>query len=545
MPGGQRQWPKKSSASPNKRRKLAAPPDEKSWPPGLFDKFPNEILLYIAGKLLEDDAMALAKVDSRRYHLLISQVYRENVRDNGGDALLWGATWQSIATVKRALAAGADANAHITMRPGRRPMAMYRRDRNKRPFPAHSPHRNTPLREAAMKGSADTVRVLLDAGAQLTDGGHEEHGTHQPLSALFGAAASGNLEVLQLLLTVKGADINVKGQNGDGLLVSAVRSGSIAMAEYVFNNLQEPLTNASDSCSLLEHAVTYTRREVLQYLLDTGKFDVNQAGSASGSTPLMAAAGSGAAEMLRVLLRQPGIDVNIEDSRGRPAITRAIEANERECAYILLQHPDAGVPTFTVFETACKRRMMMVVDTLLRSKQTPKSLCRLSGRTWMHVAAQYNLATAITALNRVDKTMLNAQCISGNTPLAEAARDRHCRETFKKLLRFKPDLELANDRGETPLHVSCRNGNVYQVTDLVERGANVHAKNIQGQTPLHLACCSGDNIGIVRMLIRAGASVQETDSNGKSPLEMASGSEFEEIVSEMCMELSHAEAGGL
>jgi ankyrin repeat protein len=45
-------------------------------------------------------------------------------------------------------------------------------------------------------------------------------------------------------------------------------------------------------------------------------------------------------------------------------------------------------------------------------------------------------------------------------------------------------------RGNTSLHYACKYGLAEVVKELLEKGADVHAKNNDGKTPLYKACRS-------------------------------------------------------
>lgn len=523
------------------------------WPPGLFNRFPNEIALSIASHLPDHDALSLAKTDNRRYELIIPLIYRRNMQTHNGDALLWAACLGSADGVRRALAAGADVNEEHSISLDK--VTLGRWDPNSKRtwtssldpdfYTTYFWLSNTPLSAATIHGSADIVRILLEAGADVTPAGWGEYGRQRPMTALFEAAEGGHVEIFRLLLEAKGADINVKDGYGDGMLAAAVRSGSVAMTKHVFEILQDDLPpEASGSDSPLICAIHSRNTDMVNYMLSTGKFDVNRV---SGEpTPLQAAAKS-IPEILDLFLDHPDVDLTAEDSRGRSAMTAMLEVITRDCIESLLQRPGIPVDPFSAFEAACRISAPKAIDRLIGSKTIPKSPCSASGRTWMHVVAEYSLSWAVTALNRIDKNMLHTQCNDGNTPVSEAVRYQPSLETVKKMLRFKADIGIANNRGETPLHKSCLEKNAYSTKELLARGANIHAKTNLGQTPLHMAACKARNVEVVKLLIHAGASVIEPDNDGNTPIGVASGSGhgFEQMVSEMrkALEKSDDESG--
>jgi len=67
----------------------------------------------------------------------------------------------------------------------------------------------------------------------------------------------------------------------------------------------------------------------------------------------------------------------------------------------------------------------------------------------------------------------------------------------------------AGDRRDTPLHISCRRGNVKAVKCLLDRGADPNVVNYLNQTPLQLAC-SSDDAAIVKMLLDKAADSNDS-----------------------------------
>eukprot|EP00794_Sanderia_malayensis_P018758 gene18758-20649_t len=78
----------------------------------------------------------------------------------------------------------------------------------------------------------------------------------------------------------------------------------------------------------------------------------------------------------------------------------------------------------------------------------------------------------------------------------------------RKSRSSKKKLNDPNDKGETPLHVACINGNTSRVQELLEKGASVHVRDHCGWLPLHEACNFG-HVEIVKLLIAYGANVND------------------------------------
>jgi ankyrin repeat protein len=74
---------------------------------------------------------------------------------------------------------------------------------------------------------------------------------------------------------------------------------------------------------------------------------------------------------------------------------------------------------------------------------------------------------------------------------------------------------------ERELLESVKRGQYQFVKEILERGANVDARDNKGTTALMWASIAG-NVSIVSLLLEAGASVNEKDSTGNTPLLWAS-----------------------
>lgn len=481
--------------------------------PGLFHKLPSEILLLIAYHLADLDALRFAQTDRRRYELLIPQVYVINVRYHRSDALLWGATTGSVDTVNLALAAGANVNSLITKtwdREYREKLEQAKNAPGQMLVPSLRQYANMPLCEAAKNGHIDVLEALLAAGARLTDEKPKRrHAVRQPQPALFAAAESGNLQVLELLLAVDEADINVKDSRGDGLLLAAVRSGSMVMIEYLLRSLKDPDTSPDCATPVLTHAIVHKPPNILRTLLDSGLFDVNKRWPPSGTNVILYAARRHP-EHVFMLLKRPEVDVAAFDAHGQTVVGEALWSWDQEDVDALLSHPRIEFDAFALFEEACLRSSSgNMKGNLIGSEHATKAPCSSTGRTWMHLAAEseYHDQTLIQRLHELDKTMLNAQCNRGNTPLAVAAAMPDTLLNVEALLSLHPDLELANENGETPLHLACRDSDLCKIQAIVKKGANLHVTSNLSLTPLQVAAKLTDaSADIISFLMEAEAS---------------------------------------
>ena len=134
----------------------------------------------------------------------------------------------------------------------------------------------------------------------------------------------------------------------------------------------------------------------------------------------------------------------------------------------------------------------------------------------------------------------NVPGLSQNTPLYSAAYYGDV-EMVQELLDLEADVNVRNERGETPLYYALkapsafRNvpahpmllGNIAQL--ILDRGADINARTNYGWTPLHIAVLLG-YIEIVRGLLEHGANVGAEDNQGRTPLSLAKEYRCDEIL---------------
>ncbi len=170
---------------------------------------------------------------------------------------------------------------------------------------------------AARTGSADLVRALLAAGADLQPTGHFLRQT-----PLMWSASEGHARIAHLLLEA-GAPVDVRSQHGTTALLLAARSGDVETARA--------LLDAGADANAAEPLLPFDAR-----------IDVEEA-QTSGRSPLLIAAASQVAtsgweyglevkpsthETLAMFLLARGADPNVPDSIGRTALHAAVETGK-------------------------------------------------------------------------------------------------------------------------------------------------------------------------------------------------------------------------
>lgn len=149
-----------------------------------------------------------------------------------------------------------------------------------------------------------------------------------------------------------------------------------------------------------------------------------------------------------------------------------------------------------------------------------------NGRTALHYAASENkLEIARFLIDKEANIHAKAKGTYDQKPIHLAAYGRH--ENIVELFLNKGvSIDDTDANGLTPLHYAVRFDHLELTKFLINKGANIHAKIlVDGRKPIHLAAREGyknaNAANIVKCLLNRGVSVNDTDTNGLTPLHYA------------------------
>ncbi|KAM0833004.1 hypothetical protein ACQ4PT_064507 [Festuca glaucescens] len=212
---------------------------------------------------------------------------------------------------------------HLAARQGRTPVCAYLVEELRVDVNAMDDSGITPLGHAVGAGTVDSVRYLLDHGANPDKTGKEE------CTPLQLAVAEGNCEVLKVLLS-KGADVDALSYCGTALHIAAIRGQYGAMKILLEHHADRNMVFSTCYTPLIA-ALTAGSLKCVKLLIKAGA-DVKGLGSAN---PLVVAATEGLNDCLKWLL-DAGADPNVPDDFGQLPIELGASNNRREYVKILL-----------------------------------------------------------------------------------------------------------------------------------------------------------------------------------------------------------------
>jgi ankyrin repeat protein len=397
---------------------------------------------------------------------------------------------------------------------------------------AAEPDGATALHWAVLRDDLATVDLLLAAKAKVAV--TNDYG----VTPLWLACTNGNAEIVARLLKA-GADPNSRRSTGESVLMVAARTGKAGVVELLLAagaavDAKEPTRGQTALMWAAAEGHVSAARALLAKGASVG------ARSSAGYTPLLLAAREGRVDVTRLLLEAGG-NVNDEAADGTTALVIATIRGRLEYAKFLLEqgaNPNVG-PGFTPLHWAVgewhteltgsltgvlaentewstvgglrgeqKREMVMMLldhgaDLNARATGNPRfgGAARggnLAGATPFLMAARAGDAALMRLLlakgAQADATttrgitaLMFAAGVGGQDPGISWVTEEQALEAVKLAVELGGVVNAADAAGETALHGAAYRGANSIVRYLVERGAQLNAKNNRGWTPLTIA----------------------------------------------------------
>ncbi|KAF3182443.1 hypothetical protein TWF788_006346 [Orbilia oligospora] len=402
----------------------------------------------------------------------------------------------------------------------------------------------TPLSYAAETENMEMVRLLLENGAQIN---MEDNARRRPLSE---AIEKRNTKIVQYLLSW-GADLEYVYYYTP--LSKAIEGGDDAVVELLLANGARPDAEDRRGWKPLSQAIEVGNAATVKHLLAVG-IDVNYdygiarletpAGMHSfadlkKSTPLLRAVENGHAAIVKLLLAHNAQPDKSHKAGSKP-LTMAIEAENATIVEDLLAIGVEVNYTFgaTPLLRAAEKGSSTIVELLLKNGAQPDVEGIRDGWRPLSGAIESGNANIVSRLLTCGVDMHYSYKIPGGrgvsphkflTPLHHAVEKGDI--VIAKILIDKgANLEAKNQWSLTPLGRAAVWGKYEDMVKLlVDEGADLEAKDEDDWTPL-LSAASNGHEAVVKVLVSKGADIEAKNKRDQTPLSLAAGNGHEAVV---------------
>ena len=251
------------------------------------------------------------------------------------------------------------------------------------------------------------------------------------------------------------------------------------------------------------------------------------------TTPLIAAAGNGHLDCLKVLLKYSA-DVEFQDKWGNTSLMMACKKGHMNVVSFLVEHGGANVNlpnekgNVTPLMVASSSGHMNVVSFLVEHGADVNLQDKRGGSPLMYAIQDGQVNILSFLVEHGANVHVDLQEKLGKTPLMYASQHGH-RNLVSFLVEHGDNVDLQDKDGNTPLMLASSCGHVDVVTFLVKHGANVNLQNKDGEAALHF-CLSYANFhykeyfDVLSCLITNGADVNACTQDNCTPLMIACSS---------------------
>lgn len=391
-----------------------------------------------------------------------SSVHVRRIRHPGPMHL--AARHNNVVTIRQLLERGSDVNEQLQEVDGPDTYAQWK---------------STPLMWAAAHGHTRAMRVLIDAGADVSS-----KASYDDRTPLLVAAGYGHAEAIKVLAET-GADVNASDGWGETALhVAAFRGHARALEALIHAGADVHLATQDGDTALFSAARSGTPETVRILLAAGAEFNITQ-DNGWERTPLSAAASAGRIPNMKVLL-EAGADAKWAGSNS--PLASALSGGHAEAAMLLL---DRGAP----------------VDP--------------SNGPQLWDAAEKNLTEVARVLLQrgADPNHVHPE-LKGWSPLRRAILRSNI-ELARMLVEAGADPHVVTDEGETILFwIDWEESSEQLIEFVLSLGIDINHQTAHGQTALSKAVYDG-RAEAVRILLQAGADPHVTNKDGHSAVDYA------------------------
>ncbi|XP_041357845.1 transient receptor potential cation channel subfamily A member 1-like [Gigantopelta aegis] len=349
---------------------------------------------------------------------------------------------------------------------------------------------------------------------------------------LVEVAGAGNIKEFERLYNANRSRLYIRDSKGRAPVHTAASKGRINILEFISQIGGDLDLQNNQGDTPLHIAVDEVQIDVINFLIDHGAATdiLNNAKHA----PIHLTVLSGNADLLKVLVQHDQVDVNLAGESGSTPLHYCAVTDHDKCAEILLEYGarpcakcDFG---FYAVHSAAKSAAFKTLEVLIKYSES-LGYTREAVLSWkdkennmpLHSAVNGGnikavevclKAGALVSAQQDDKsTPVHFACLQGNLNMLQLMY-----ETQPE--KFEKSLHLTDSCAMTPLHRAALFNHVSVVKYLLEKGADVNAKDNQERTPLLLSASKGGWM-TVKCLLENKADICVRDQHNRNFLHIA------------------------
>jgi len=393
----------------------------------------------------------------------------------------------------------------------------------------------TALFEAVSGGHTDSVELLLKKDLDI----NAVYAGHTQRTVLMIAARNGAEEVVRCLLQRVDMDINKADASGSTALILAAAEGHVSVVETMVAHGADIRSLDSLGKSLLHDAALTGSSEIVRLLLRNG-LDPN-ARCHHGYTPLHYASLLHKPWVTKVLL-DSGADPSLIDNYGRsPRVVAWQEGHVRLARMFEEKDNTAGIEeeipteiakTLPIWSVA-KLGRIDLLEPILNSGRGFEDKNPYTNDSAVHLAVSCKHNDILEILLN---TKNSPNCLNNRqeTPLHIAARVCNT-QAVDLLLQHHAVINPVNKSGNTPLKLALGQAD-YQIAiqlihaspgKIIDAKIEIPKKYIQ---PLFFSAIELGNAEALEFLIDKGADIMAKDKNGRTALQLAETAGFGDVI---------------
>jgi ankyrin repeat protein len=369
----------------------------------------------------------------------------------------------------------------------------------------------TPLYVAVEVGDAETVEVLLAAGADASKGNSKGH------TPLHAALQRGHTQLVARLVAA-GANLNAVSEEAGTALAMAVQAGEQAMVDLLLAAGADPTLGSAKVVAPLTAAVRACNFELLCKMLEAPALqaakpvaDGPEPSHASGAAAVPAESAAPATGTTAAAVTQSAMPSSSSLTNGPAQEDNSSSTSSSSGRNRIRDRMGAALLE------AMATKDMFLVALLLKGGASPNIMDPLQGAP-LHLALKASDAALVARLLEAGADV-NLVSPSLGTPLAIAVNQQDSRLVGMLLhAGALPDQHCID--GNTLLNVAAGSGQVAIAEQLLGAGAAVNLVCNQGLAPLHTAIAYGDKQMVQQLLLR-GAALHINSSAYGTPLQAA------------------------